>query len=98
MGSIGWWIAGGAGVLAWLTNPPLEAHQRHVDAIIAEMKQNRLSSLELGSYARLTALDAGRSGRYENLLVMSKYTMGFSGTPLLVCHGVFGQIFCGLPE
>lgn len=83
-----------AALIAWLTNPTLEAHQTAARAMIQQARDNACSAGDVAACGYLLYYDAIRSGTFSNDYVMSRYVVSVDGSPFLTCTGFFGQVSC----
>lgn len=81
-------------VAAYLLKPSLPTHQAAADAWLENAQADAASRLNLGDLLSAGAAATFRSGTYEDLIVLSRYTITLGDEPFLQCWGVFGHVSC----
>lgn len=90
-----------AGVAAYFTVPPRETHEEAARAFLETRAQEQTAAIEQqapglsldGVVDFVTGMMAGQ-GRYENLYLVSKFTMDMPGSAYLECYGAFTFVRC----
>lgn len=85
-------LAGGA----FLSRPDLAAHRRHAEQVFEEQRKQGKGDA-IGDLIG-AMLGGGKSDRFEDLMVATKYTVEEGDKASLECWGVFSQFFCSTPE
>lgn len=87
------------GVAAYYTVPPREAHEAQARATM-ESYQPAASAggISLDSIVGYVRGMMVGQGRYENLYLLSKYSLDMPGAPYLECYGAFTIVRCAVVE
>jgi hypothetical protein len=85
-------LAGGA----FLSRPDIEAHRKHADTVLAEMRKDKPDGDAIGDL--IGAMFDNRNDTFEDMMVATKLTTRKGEDVLLECMGLFSQFFCSTPE
>lgn len=86
-------LAGALAFGGFLTRPNEEAQRKHADAELA--KDN--GSDGIGALIDTVVGGLTREGKFEDLLVATKYTVSSGGAVMLECYGAYSQFLCSKP-
>jgi hypothetical protein len=85
-----------AGVGAYFTKPDEAAHRAAAAAVLDEARDAAVGVVDLSALLNLSVASVMQEGRYEDLYVVSKYSVSVHNQPLMVCWGAFEQVRCSM--
>lgn len=87
-------LAGALALGGFLTRPNEEAHRKHADEELAKAS----GSDSIGALIDTMVGGITREGKYEDMMVATRYTLSSGGKVLIECLGAYAQYFCSQPE
>ncbi|MES1197050.1 MAG: hypothetical protein ABUL55_00350 [Pseudomonadota bacterium] len=83
-----------AAVGGYFTKPDRGAHERAAQAALQQARDAAAAAFDIGGVLNLTAANLAQEGKYEDLYIVSKYTLDFQGHEVMQCWGAYEQVRC----